>query len=522
MDDDRPIPDAAHPPPGEPPPAATPEPPAPTPEPPRSPELPEPAAPVDSQNPLARVAPAARAVDQPEPTVPPAPVAWDPQLADAANRQALDESAAIRLDVGSVFARTIDTFLAHWPTFVGLSVPSAMTTLAYYWVASSVARTPALFLLFLLFIPIAIWVTLAMTIAADVARQGVRPSAATALGSAVTPTFVAILSGFVVFLVVCLLAVLPSLLLVVAREGVAIVGAIAFLIAFLIILYILLRWALAPTAIALEGAGPITGLSRSWQATERNIWRLGIVIVAVGLLGLPWSLAGSFFALAGNIPSAIAIGVLGTLLFGSLPPIVTSLAYGDVTGRPRGPATAPAGASAPDVAKTPLATPPAAAMTPATAAPELSTTRGLRLTYVLGILVLGVALLVPAGAMAVPRLGTLALGAIPPEARGVVSFGTQRNPINPCAPLGQTTTFSKSDPIYIGGYLSRAILPGQSASLHVYTAGQEVINAPIQAGTRAVACYYEPEPLVGAPVGTYQIVIDDATGTLAEGTFTVQ
>ncbi|HEX5012959.1 MAG TPA: hypothetical protein VFV72_02280 [Candidatus Limnocylindrales bacterium] len=470
----------------------------------------------------------------------PSPVAWDaPPAAADGSSDVPDAPGSSRLDVGSVFARTLDTFLANWPTFVGLSLPTAITALAYYWIASSVTRTPALSLLYLLSIPIGIWITLAITIAADVARQGIRPAAATAAGSAVTPTFVAIFSGIVVVLAVSLVAVLPVLLLAVAPGEAAIAGAIAVLIAVLIVVYILLRWAFAPTAIALEGAGPITALSRSWQATEGNLWRLGVVIVAVGLLGLPWSLAGSFFALAGNLPVAIAVSVVGTLLFGSLPPIVTSLAYGDVTGRPRGSVTAPTAQPVPDAASAqfagqvgsaggapivagPLTPRPVAAPPPPTPAPELSTARGLRWTYALGILVLGFALLVPAGALAVPRLGVLALGAIPPEDRGVVFFGTQRNPVNPCAPLGQTTTFSTTDPIYIGGYFSRTILPGQSASLHVYSAGQEVINAPIQAGARAVACYYEPEPLVGAPAGTYQIVIDDATGTLAEGIFTVQ
>ena len=529
MDDDRRPPEGMDPPPDE----AQPAPP---------PELPPP---IDSQSSLARVAPAARAVDRPEPAPAPPPVEWDAPPSATGAWQVPDAGAGSRLDIANVFARTIDTFLAHWPTFVALSLPSAALGVAYYWIASSVTSTPALSLLYLLFIPIAIWVTLAITIAADFARQGVRPAAASAAGAAVTPTFVAILSGFVVFLVVCLLAVLPTLLLVVARGGpAAVVGAIAFLIAFLIIFYVLIRWALAPTAIALEGAGPITALSRSWQATDGNIWRLGVVIVAVGLLGVPWSFAGSFFALAGNIPAAIAIGVVATLLVGSLAPIVTCLAYGDITDRPRALVAVPSVEPSAGAAMTPpLPVDPAVGDRPPVVAPpldpgadpaglpdptstpvasELSTTRGLRWTYALGVLIVGFILLVPAAALAVPKLGELALGNVPAEDRGVIYFGTQRNPVNPCSPLGKASTFSTTDPIYLGGYFSRAILPGQSASLHVYSGGQEVVNTPIEAGSRAVACYYEPDPLVGAPAGIYRIVIDDPSGTLAEGTFTVQ
>jgi hypothetical protein len=506
------------------------------------PQPPVPPAPqlTPSQAPLSRIAPSARPVTSPEP---PPPVAWEAPPADAGSGQVADASDASRLDVPSILARTIDTFLANWLTFVVLSLPGVAATLIYYWLPTTVSRIPALSLLFLLLIPIGIFVPISITIAADVARRGGRATASEAAGSAVTPTFIALLSGVVVVLVVVGLAVMPTLLLAVARGPVGIVGVIAFILAIAIILYILLRWALAPTAIALEGAGPITALSRSWQVTEGNLWRLGVLVVAVGLLGLPWSFAASLFLIGGNLPAAIAIGVVGTLLFGSLPPIVVTLAYGDLTGRPRGIVAPPQGEPQPDFstgmppAVEPVAgsgllaqpvpvegglTPAAAPVQAPPAAQELSTTPGLRWTYVLGVLLVGVVLLVPAVVLGVPRLGALALGAVPPEDRGNLYFGTDRNPVNPCAPLGRATTFSTSDPIYIGGYFSRPILPGQSASLHVYSGGQEIVDESIEAGVRAVACYYEPEPLVGAPVGAYRIVIDDAGGTLAEGTFTVE
>ena len=56
----------------------------------------------------------------------------------------------------------------------------------------------------------------------------------------------------------------------------------------------------------------------------------------------------------------------------------------------------------------------------------------------------------------------------------------------------------------------------------MYVDDNEVVNSPVQAGAQAVACYYEPSPLEGAPVGEYRIVIEDGTTLYAEGTFTVQ
>jgi hypothetical protein len=361
----------------------------------------------------------------------------------------------------------------------------------------------------------------------------------------VTPTFVALLSGGIVVFAVIALALLPTLLLAVSRGPASAFGVIAFLIAVVIILYILLRWALGQTAIALEGAGPITALSRSWQVTQGNVWRLGILVVAVGLLGVPWSIAAGLFLLVGNLATAIAIGVLGTLLFGSLAPIAISLAYGDITGRPRAmiqaPATEPAtidaagtaaGVGPPVVQPAALgpagvvhanespAGPAPAAATPALA--PLSTTPGLRRTYVLGVFLIGVLLVVPAVAVAGPNISQIGLAGVPPEARGRIVIGTEVNPADPCQPSGQSNLFSSSDTLYIGGYFSRSLLPGQSASIHVYVDGEEVVDSPFDAGVRAVACYYEPAPLVGAPPGSYRIVIDDASGTLAEGSFTVQ
>ena len=220
-----------------------------------------------------------------------------------------------------------------------------------------------------------------------------------------------------------------------------------------------------------------------------NLWRLGILFVAVYLLVVPLSVGAAFLILATTPVIGAVVAILAFLVTLPLLFIVLSLSYGDLTGRPR----------AEEQVRSPH-----------------------RRLFAVAVLVGGIVLLVPSVALAVPRLGELALAAIPPEDRGTLYFGTQRNPVNPCAPLDRATTFSTSDSIYIGGYFSRSLLPGQSASIHVYIDDTEVVNSPIEAGAQAVACYYEPTPLEGAPAGEYRIIIDDSAGIFAEGTFTVQ
>src|SRR6185295_18522768 len=99
------------------------------------------------------------------------------------------------------------------------------------------------------------------------------------------------------------------------------------------VFYVLFRWALAPTAIAIDRAGPISGLSRSWALTRGNLWRLGVLIIGIGLLTAPWTIAGSLLGLAGKALAGGVVGVVGALLFGSLGSILVTIAYGDITGR---------------------------------------------------------------------------------------------------------------------------------------------------------------------------------------------
>ena len=167
-------------------------------------------------------------------------------------------------------------------------------------------------------------------------------------------------------------------------------------------------------------------------------------------------------------------------------------------------------------AAAPVAAPPPAA------SPIAGVSRTERRVYVLGVFLVGCLLLIPTFAIAAPSLGKIGLSGVPAEDRGKILAGTERDPANPCAPKGQATTFESTDTIYVGGYFSRAVLPGQSATVHVLIDGAEAAKAPLNAGGQLVACYYEQDALTGLSPAEYRILVDDDTGVLADGTFTVK
>ncbi|MFI6596188.1 glycerophosphoryl diester phosphodiesterase membrane domain-containing protein [Nonomuraea sp. NPDC050536] len=109
----------------------------------------------------------------------------------------------------------------------------------------------------------------------------------------------------------------------------AIVGTI-LLTLLLYIVYVLFfntRFALAAPAVVLEGLGPLQAMRRSWNLVNGDFWRvLGILILTSllaglvgGILGFPFTLAGTFIGVLGGggagtaILTAILIAVGGTL-----------------------------------------------------------------------------------------------------------------------------------------------------------------------------------------------------------------
>ena len=241
----------------------------------------------------------------------------------------------------SVFGRTVDTFIAHWPTFVALTLPSVLVSLISLLVAASRSATATavqpIDLLALLYIPIGIFVTTSIAMATDDVHAGRNVSALAVLGPAVGRAGVALVSAIVVWLVVIGLLLIPLILFSVAAiaggAGGTAIGLIILLILGAVAFYGLFRWAFAPTAIAIDRAGPLSGLNRSWKLTRGNLWRLGVLVIGIALVTAPWSIAGSVLVFADKTLAGAVVGVVGTLLFGALASIVVTIAYGDVTGR---------------------------------------------------------------------------------------------------------------------------------------------------------------------------------------------
>src|SRR6478672_818936 len=133
------------------------------------------------------------------------------------------------LDVMSVFGRTVDTFIAHWQTFVALSLPSVLVSLISLVVASSRSGTATavqpIDFLALLYIPIGIYVTTSIAMATDDVHAGRPVSALAVLGPAVGRAAVAFLSVIVVALAMVGLLFIPLILFSAAVLAGGVAGA---------------------------------------------------------------------------------------------------------------------------------------------------------------------------------------------------------------------------------------------------------------------------------------------------------
>jgi hypothetical protein len=209
-----------------------------------------------------------------------------------------------------------------------------------------------------------------------------------------------------------------------------------------------------------------------------------------GVLFLPLSVGVFGLSLVPRSPLVLVLSIASSILSGPLTAIATSISYGDLTARPE-----------------------------VEAGPD--TRRNASSILVAAILVVGAFALVLGGPNIGPGLSRLSPGFVPAEDRGKIFAGTTRNPFDPCKPFDVGSTFSTADTIYVGGYFTKPIPAGASATVDVYTNGTKVNSVPLT-GVAAIPCYYEPEPLVGAHPGTYRLVVMYGGETLAEGTFTIQ
>jgi hypothetical protein len=335
-----------------------------------------------------------------------------------------------------------------------------------------------------------------MMVGADDLRAGRDPSFDSVVGRVggrVGPALVSTIAEFAVFLGLVLLPAIFAVVIV--GPGAPATSAlapvlIAFFVVLLVVLAIAVRWALSQAAIVLDNFGPIGGLRRSQAVTKGNAWRLFGLFVVLGLLFLPLSVGLTVLALGPASPLLIAFIAFSGLISAPLTAIAMSTAYGDLTGRP---AVAPVAGS---------------------------TDRG-RGILVAAILVVGAVALAIGAPNIGPALARVGTPFAPIEDRGKIFVGTLRNPFDACRPAGVQSTFSTSDPLYIGGSFTKFLFPGDTATVSIYIDGKLSKTTPMVNGTQTVRCWGEPEP-VTLPPGAYRLVVSFGEETLAEGTFTVR
>ena len=426
-------------------------------------------------------------------------VQWEP----VAPAPAVLPPAGVTLGVGSVLGRTLDMFIRRWPLFVVLAIPSVVVATG----SSVVLRNPTTssvgvsLLVTLVGLAIDIVFSLSMIVATDDLRAGREPSFGSVIGRATSRAGAALLSIIAQIFALVGVLIVPAVLLGVviaigrggggAASGGAAIAILLLIGAVIVIAVVGIRWILSQAAIVLDGFGPIKSLNRSWSVTRGNAWRLFGLYLLLGLLFLPLSIGLSILSLVSLSPLVLVLLAVSSLIGGPLTAIALSTAYGDLTGR--------------------------SAVEPAPA----STGRG-RGILVAAILAVGVVAL----AIGIPNIGPglsqLGLSQVPIEIRGKIFVGTSRNPLDPCKPTGVQSEFSTADTLYVGGYFTKTVPAGDSATVYFYINGTLSDTTPLTSATQAVGCYYETDAVTGVPPGTYRLVVEYGGETIGEGTFTIR
>jgi hypothetical protein len=401
---------------------------------------------------------------------------------------AFEPARAIRpLGIGSVLGRSFDTYLAQPLGFVTLAIPGAVGSL----LAVPLGPTTATVLVTLLVIVVSFICSIATIISADDIQAGRPFDLGSAVSRALGRSVNGILSAIALFLALFGLLVVAGLVVVLLLAVAPIVAAISLIVVYALLVYVILRWVLALPAIALDGVGPVEALRVSWRITRGNVIRLVLLFIIMVLIFLPISLGAAFLSIASESDAvSLVLTTVAGLIVGPIGGIVLAVIYGDLTGRQTLPAPAP----------------------------EI---RRRRWILVVLIVVVGLASVVIAGPRLGPALERLALRTVPVELRGKILAGTGRTATDKCQVTGTKPSFASSDPIYIGGYFTRTIPRGQSATVTVYVNGQTANSAPVTATTTAVGCYYEEQALVNAPPATYKLIVTLNAEVIAQGEFVV-
>ena len=413
-----------------------------------------------------------------------------------------------RLGVLSVIGRTLDLFLHRPGPFLLLGLPgavvSALSSLVYVvgapastgfgpGTAAALGSAAALGLLFgLIAVLVSIASGIAMTLAADDVRAGREVFVGQRFRAGIRRTGIAILSWILEYLAIILVVlggIIVIALLAFTRSPALVAVGVAALI--VVVAWIVLRWALSTTAIALEPVGPLEALSRSRAVTRGNVWRIFAVYLLFGLLVLPLGLGIGFLALALADVPVVTVGLSAAVSLVTVPlfAILSTTMFADLTGRPEAPIDA--------------------------------TARGLRPWFAGGLVVLGILAL----AVAIPRAPAaferITQAAIPAENRGVIVASIARNPFDPCQPIPVRGSLPGTVPIYVGGYFTRPIPAGGEGGVEMSVDGRTIDAFPIGGAGGQVACWAPPDP-IDPIAGSWRIVVTSGSETIAQGTFEVR
>jgi uncharacterized membrane protein len=421
-------------------------------------------------------------------------VAWVP--ADPASAEVVaPPGPPIKLGVGSVLGRSIDQFVRRPLLFLGLAIPVSLMSAVGLAVPNDPGVIGLTLLMLLVELAIGVVCSIAMIIAADHLRAGHEVSLGgvirEALGRSVAGILSAIAQG-VAFIGLCLVAAIPVVVLSAGGTGGALIGLILFIVAFALLAMVYVRWMLSQAAVALDGQGPIQALRRSRSVTRGNAWRLSGLVTLLGVLTLPLSIGLGVLSFSGeDLPLVMVLAAVSSFLAGPLYAIALATAYGDLTSRP------------------------------AVELPAQRTTLG-RGILIGTILACGAVALVIGVPKVGPAFNRLVLAQIPADDRGIIRAGSVRNQLDPCKPSSVKTSFAASDSVYIGGYFRKVIPRGESAMVYFYMDGVLSASQPLTSATQLIGCYYEQDPLVGAPAASYRLVINYLGETIAEGAFVIR
>lgn len=381
-----------------------------------------------------------------------------------------------------VFWRSLDLLGIGFPVYFVLALPTALlagaaTSLAVgrEVVVAVVLQLGSAFVGFI--------ATLLMIAATDVLRTGNRPSFGS-LGRVVTRRAIPLVALYVGLALVVAGVIVATVLFTATAPAITLV---AILVIYSALIYGVLRLAPVAQVVVLEGLGGRAALGRSWRLTDGHVWRLVRLGILMFLVTLPASIGAELLASLTSVPALASItpavsAFLSTPLFA----ISTTLAWAEMADRSE----------------------------PAEGVGDGDRPRGLVLGVVVG---LGIVLAV-AGVVEGVRTG----GAAVVGDRGVILAGTDRNPVDPCRPVGPKSSFSVGEPIHIGGYFSRRLLPGREATIQIYVDGDLAASEPLAAGPLGTECYYELEPLTDVGPSEWRIVVVDEGESLAEGSFSIR